>query len=73
METIIPKYSSSIAMIIYNRIKNALTIEFKSGKRYRYYNVSVQKFARFKNAKSKGSYFANYIRGKYEMRRLALN
>lgn len=70
METIVTKYSGCIALLIYNKVKRALTIEFKSGGRYRFYKFTPQKFNRFKKAKSKGRYFQNFIRGQYESRRL---
>ena len=62
--------SSFIADVEFKEKSNVLTVTFRSGTRYAYKNFTKQKFARFKNAKSKSSYFATMIRGKYESKKL---
>lgn len=58
-------HSSFIDSAVYNEDKQFLRIEIK-GFWYYYYGITQQKLARFKKAHSKGQYFINYIKGKYE-------
>ena len=64
--TTISVYSSFIDSAVYNEERQFLRIEIK-GTWYYYYGITPQKVARFKKAKSKGRYFIQYIKGKYEM------
>ena len=65
--------SSFLTEAIYNEAKQVLIIVFRSGVKYGYKDVTVQKFNRLKNAKSKSSYFCNYIRGKYITKKIENN
>ena len=59
-------HSSFIVEAMYNSAKQVLRLQIKDT-RYYYYGITPQKIARFKKAKSKGRYFIQYIKGKYEM------
>lgn len=47
-----------------------LEIEFRSGAIYRYVAVPQTVFDEFKRAESKGRYFTQFIRGKYQFQRI---
>ena len=58
--------STSIASIGYVRDTKALEIEFRSGAVYRYSGVPEAVHAALLAAKSKGRYFSQHIRGRYD-------
>lgn len=62
--------SSSLVSIGFAREARTLEIEFRSGSIYRYIGVPVRVFEELKKAESKGRYFAQSIRGKYEFQRI---
>ena len=62
--------SSSLASIGFDRTTRVLEIEFRSGASYRYLAVPLAVFEEMKKASSKGRYFAQFIRGKYEFQRV---
>jgi KTSC domain len=67
--------SSSIKSIGYDPEKQILEIEFKGkgdtpGGVYQYLNFTPEDFATFRAAKSIGTYFAAFIRGKFETKKL---
>lgn len=62
--------SSSLASIGFDRTTSVLEIEFRSGASYRYLAVPPAVFEEMKKASSKGRYFAQFIRGKYEFQRV---
>lgn len=65
-------HSSFIVSAAYNEERQWLRIQI--GNRFYYYHgVTMQKVARFKKAASKGSYFCNYIKGKYQMTTRKMN
>ena len=64
-----PVESSSLVSIGFARKAQILEIEFRSGAIYRYLGVPPAVFEELKKAESKGRYFAQAIRGKYEFRR----
>ena len=64
--TVISVHSSFIKSAVYNGAKQSLRIEIGDFWYY-YYGVTMQKVARFRKAASKGSYFCNYIKGKYKV------
>lgn len=71
MKPIVIKLKSSfLREAIFNEAKKLLTIIFRNGSRYNYADVTKQKFGRFKNAKSKSSYFASNIKIKHAVRKL---
>lgn len=59
-------HNSFIDSAVYNEEKQSLRIEIK-GFWYYYYGVTIQKMYRFRKAHSKGQYFCQHIKGKYEM------
>ena len=65
-------HSSFIDSAVYNEEKQSLRIEIK-GFWYYYYGITPQKVSRFKKAESKGRYFTQYIKGKYEMAKRSIN
>ena len=58
--------SSLIARYGYDTQANALDIEFKSGGRWRYFDVPMDTFVGFLRAGSKGKYFLSSIKGKFK-------
>lgn len=70
MTELILTKSSVLAHAWYDAVNRTLTLTFKSGKRYRYYDVSRQRFAAFAKSPSKGSYFSSSIKGIYVSRKL---
>lgn len=65
-------HSSFIRSAAYNEARQWLRIEI--GNCYYYYHgITQQKINRFKKAASKGSYFCQYIKGKYEMTKRKIN
>ncbi len=62
--------STSIASIGFHKDLRVLEIEFRSGALYRYSAVPPSIFEGMKKAKSKGRYFSQTIRGRFEFHRL---
>lgn len=65
-----PVDSSTIAAIGYDRATAVLEIEFTSGDAYEYFLVPHSVFEGFLRAASKGRYFGDHLREKYQFRRL---
>ena len=65
-----PVESSSLVSVGFAREVRVLEIEFRSGAIYQYLGVPQSVYEQLKKAGSKGRYFAQSIRGKYEFRRL---
>ncbi len=65
-----PVESSSLVSMGFARQARILEVEFRSGAIYRYLGVPPAVFEEMKKAESKGRYFAQSIRGKYEFRRI---
>ena len=68
----VPVESSSLVSIGFAREAHVLEIEFRSGAIYRYLGVPQTVFEALKKAESKGRYFAQSIRGKYEFQHLEI-
>ena len=66
----VPVESSSLVSIGFAREAHVLEIEFRSGAIYRYLGVPRTVFEALKKAGSKGRYFAQSIRGKYEFQHI---
>ena len=62
--------SSFIDSVGYDELGNRLIIRFNSESIYEYQNVSREVYIAFMEAESKGSFYAKYIRGKFESRQL---
>lgn len=63
--------SSVIASFHYDKINSKLEIRFVSGVRYNYANVPVNIYEEMKKSKSKGVYFNQKVKDKYEFKRLS--
>lgn len=61
--------SSNIARFAYDSASQVLTIEFKKGGCYQYFEVPETVFESMKSADSKGQYFAQYIKGVFRYAR----
>ena len=57
--------STCIASLAYNYATGAMAVTFTDGSVYPYPPVSMLNFLAFINAKSKGSFFNTYVRGKW--------
>jgi hypothetical protein len=62
--------SSVIASFYYDAETSTLTIIFVSGMIYRYEDVPESVYHAMKASGSKGTYFNQYIKGKYEFERV---
>lgn len=62
--------SSVIARMEYSPEKQLLRIIFLSGNVYEYLDVPRQEYNAMRAARSKGTYLNQYIKGKYEYRKL---
>jgi hypothetical protein len=65
-----PLESSSIARAGYDAAARALELEFRDGSIYRYRDVPREIFDGLMNAGSKGRYFIERIRGKFDYERV---
>lgn len=65
-----PVESTSLASIGYDRATKLLEIEFRSGAVYRYLAVPEAVHRAFMTADSKGRYFAQHVRGRYDFQRV---
>lgn len=61
--------SSNIAGFDYDSARRVLTVEFKNGARYDYFDVPDQAFEQMKVAASKGQFLAQNIKGQYRYAR----
>mgnify|MGYP003747505563 CR=1 FL=1 len=57
--------SSVLSRAVYDEKLRILTITFKNGKSYSYYNLPQEIWQAFKEADSKGRFFISNIKGKY--------
>lgn len=64
METLQVTNSSNIASVSHDGA-GTLTVEFKSGTKYKYAGVPYSQFREFAAAESKGAYFATNIKGQF--------
>ena len=62
--------SSNIAGFDYVKESQVLTVEFKNGGRYNYYDVPEIVFEQMKAASSKGQFLAQNIKGIYRYARV---
>lgn len=66
----VPVESRSLVSIGFARETRVLEIEFRSGAIYQYRGVPQTIFEELRKAESKGRYFAQSIRGKYEFQHI---
>jgi hypothetical protein len=62
--------SSNIARFCYDEKEQVLTIEFKNGGSYNYYDVPEKVFEQMKAAPSKGQFLAQHVKGVYRYARI---
>ena len=63
--------STAIQHISYDEAARELHVTFVSGTAYTYYHVPKQVYAAFRASASKGQYFNNNIKDRYDFRRHA--
>ena len=61
--------STVIRAFDYDKADRRLDVQFVSGRRYVYHNVSVEVAEAFRGAFSKGGFFNAHIRGNYRFTR----
>lgn len=66
----VPVSSTSLASVGYDRNSAVLEIEFLSGAVYRYTDVPEKVHREFMAAESKGRYFSQHIRGRFQFERI---
>lgn len=64
-----PIDSSAIASVGYDRGREELEVEFRSGNVYRYFRVPEEVYEELLQASSKGRFFGAHIRGQYDSAR----
>jgi KTSC domain len=64
--------STSLISVGFAKEARILEIEFRTGVVYRYFAVPQSIFEEFKRAESKGRYFTQSIRGKYQFQRIEM-
>ena len=62
--------SSWISDVLYNRPKSLLTVVMNRGKAYMVMGISRHMFDRWKAAPSKGKFWHEHIKGRYNVRRI---
>lgn len=62
--------SSNIARFRYDERARVLTVEFKNGGTYDYYDVPQVVFAQMQSAPSKGQFLAQNVKGAYRYARV---
>jgi len=62
--------SSNIARYRYDEKLHVLTVEFKNGGTYNYYDVPQTEYEQMNSAPSKGGYLARSIKGAYRYARV---
>ena len=66
----VPVRSSNLASVGYDWFTGVLEIEFRNGRIYEYYGVPAGYYAGLMAAGSHGSYFAKFIRPKFNYSRI---
>lgn len=66
-----PVASSAIEAVGYDSDDRTLEIEFRHGGVYEYFDVPEEVYRDLLTARSRGRYFHEHVRGKYEYRRLS--
>ena len=62
--------SSTISRMAYTAERKVLTVEFKSGTRYEYFDVPPVVFEEMKGSASKGQYLAANVKGRFRYSRV---
>lgn len=69
METIQVSNSSMISTIDYDNDSKEMTVTFKNGNQYKYFDVPREEFEALRQSESIGSYF-NKIKSKYQFEKI---
>ncbi len=62
--------SSAIRAIDYEAVSRILFVVFEDGDRYAYSDVPLELYTAFLRAESKGRFFAERVRGRFDYRRI---
>lgn len=62
MKTLVKVHSSAINQVEYDEESRILTVQFKQGTNYDYYNVPLKEFESLVSAPSVGQYFNQHIK-----------
>lgn len=62
--------SSTISRMGYDDTRKVLSVEFKNGSRYEYYDLPANIFQQMKAAASKGQFLSANIKGRYRYARV---
>jgi hypothetical protein len=64
MLTYIVENSSILSKLLYNELIHQLIVEYKSGKRYMYDQVSLEEYNNFCKTKNRGKYMNDHFKTK---------
>lgn len=67
----VPLESTTLASVLYHPAQRRLEVEFRSGKRYLYFQVSPHYYQQLLTAQSKGAYFNGNIRNRFPYQHLS--
>jgi len=67
----VPLESSLLASALYDSPRRLLKVEFRSGERYRFFDVPAACYRELLAAASKGTYFNRHIRNHFHFQRLS--
>jgi hypothetical protein len=62
--------SSTVSRIGYDEARKVLSVEFKNGSRYEYYDLPLNVFQQMRDAASKGQFLTSNIKGRYRYARV---
>ena len=71
IETFIPKTSSTISKMEYDKYTYVLKVTFISGGIYAYYDVPITIWNSLKSTTSVGAYFAKFVKGIFRTTKLS--
>ena len=66
----IPVDSTTITRMAYDESRRVLSVEFRNGSRYEYYDLPTVIFQQMKAAPSKGQFLTANIKGRYRYARV---
>lgn len=71
IETFVPKTSSTIGKMEYDKYTYVLKVTFTSGGIYAYYDIPIMIWNSIKSTTSVGSYFAKFVKGRFRTTKLS--
>ena len=63
--------STNLKSASYNTESKTLTVSFKNGSIYEYYEFPWELFAKFRVSESQGKFFSSQINGKYKYKKVS--